>query len=268
MRALILLFAFTAACDYGFEKQSRVSKLRVLAVQSEPAEIVLAPGETPPVVRFTALAVDPSGTPVQVAYALCDAMGLPDPSLDCPGRQGFPLESAGDLSARMDAGPVARELEPRMPANVESVPLVVGFDASAGEQRLHGFATLNLRTSAGRPANLNPALDAVAADGAPLAADGSTAVRAGAKVRLSPVPAAGAAEETANGPERLVFSFYATDGDIDSLRTTSLTADGIEVDPEVDWTAPKTAGPVQLWVVVRDGRGGVGWLARTVQVVP
>jgi hypothetical protein len=30
--------------------------------------------------------------------------------------------------------------------------------------------------------------------------------------------------------------------------------------------AALTAGPVQLWVVVRDGRGAVGWLTRTVQV--
>jgi hypothetical protein len=28
----------------------------------------------------------------------------------------------------------------------------------------------------------------------------------------------------------------------------------------------RVIGPTQLWVVVRDGRGGVGWLTRTVQV--
>ena len=268
MRSLILLCAFVAACDYGFEKQSHVSKLRVLAVQAEPAEIAVAPGETPPVVRLTALAVEPSGAQVQVSFAICDVIGLPDPSLDCPGTRGFPLESADPLTARMDAAPVVRELEPRMPEGISHVPLVIGFDATAGAQRLHGFATLNLRTSDGRPANLNPALAAVTADGVPLAADGSTPVRADSKVRLSPVAAEGAAEQTDTGPERLVFSFYATDGEIDSLRSTNVTADGIEVDPDVDWTAPKTPGPVQLWIVVRDGRGGVGWLARTVQVVP
>jgi hypothetical protein len=34
----------------------------------------------------------------------------------------------------------------------------------------------------------------------------------------------------------------------------------------VDWTAPANAQPVTLWVVVRDGRGGTGWIEREVLV--
>jgi len=55
---------------------------------------------------------------------------------------------------------------------------------------------------------------------------------------------------------------------MDALRTTNLSADGVALDPEVKWTAPKVAGTVQLWVVIRDGRGGVSWLARSLQVLP
>jgi hypothetical protein len=34
----------------------------------------------------------------------------------------------------------------------------------------------------------------------------------------------------------------------------------------VEWTAPPIPGPVRFWVVVRDDRGGAGWLIRDVQV--
>jgi hypothetical protein len=122
-------------------------------------------------------------------------------------------------------------------------------------------------SAADGPSNRNPVLAALLADGAALPETGAGSVRAGATVRLLPVAAEGAAEETGTGRERLTFSFYATAGDLDALRTFDLGADGVPVDASVDWIAPSAPGPVQLWLVVRDGRGGVGWLARTVQVL-
>ena len=35
----------------------------------------------------------------------------------------------------------------------------------------------------------------------------------------------------------------------------------------MDYVVPATAGPVTLYVVARDGREGVSWLERTVEVV-
>ena len=58
----------------------------------------------------------------------------------------------------------------------------------------------------------------------------------------------------------------ATDGDISSLRSTDQTSTGEPADPSIDYTAPSTIGSVQFWVVIRDGRGGVGWITRTTQV--
>ena len=84
--------------------------------------------------------------------------------------------------------------------------------------------------------------------------------------RLTPVPAADAKEPTLAGPEKLGHSFFATAGSINSLRSTDTTATGEPADIFVDWTAPATAGRVRLWVVVRDGRGGTGWLERQVSV--
>ena len=36
-----------------------------------------------------------------------------------------------------------------------------------------------------------------------------------------------------------------------------------------EWREPRNGdGLVRLWVVVRDGRGGTGWEARTLEIVP
>ena len=232
MRALILLFAFAAACDYGFEKQSHVSKLRVLAVRADPPVVFAQPGRPIAPVTITALAVGPSGEPVEMEYALCHAIGLPEASLECPGPHGDELPVSG-TSATLELG----DAPEGMPSDV---PLIIGFDARSAGQSLHGFTTLVVRTSADAASARNPSV-----------ALGETGeVRAGAKLKLAP-----------SADTDVTFSFYSTAGEMDALRATSAA-------PEVEWTAPAEPGPVQLWIVARDGRGGVGWLARTLQVIP
>ncbi len=99
---------------------------------------------------------------------------------------------------------------------------------------------------------------ALAVDGAELPSDGSGVLAAGVKVRLQPVPSDDAKEDIGGGRlEALSFSFFATDGDVSSLRSADETTTGEPVDSSIDYTAPHTTGPLQLWVVVRDGRGGV-----------
>jgi hypothetical protein len=244
MRRLLPLLLVLTACNYEFEKQSHVSKLRVLAVRADPPEVVVAPSGSLPAVEFTGLAIGPNGEPVEMQYALCKSVGLPSPDLDCPGADGVPLQATSPVSARLDGVPVPSDLPP-------AVPLAIGFRAWSGGQSLHGFATLTVRTSADtRPAR-NPVVLALEAGGRELPADGSGSVRAGAKVRLLP----------RGDDDQVTWSFYSTGGELDSLRATA-------AEPDVDWTAPAEPGPVQVWIVARDGRGGVGWLVRTVQVVP
>lgn len=248
MRRLLPLFlAVTAACDYGFEKQSHVSKLRVLAVRADPPEVVMVPGQPLPPVTLSALAVGPAGEAVEMQYALCKAVGLPDPALDCPGSEGFLLDATSPTSAQLDLnGPLAA-----IPMEEPMIEVAVGFRASSAGQSLHGFAVVTVRTSADGEPVRNPSVLGLEADGAALPEDGSGTVHAGAIVHLTP-----AADD-----DEVIFSFYSTAGDLDALRATAAV-------PEVDWTAPAVPGPVQLWIVARDGRGGVGWLARTVQVIP
>ena len=62
------------------------------------------------------------------------------------------------------------------------------------------------------------------------------------------------------------FSFFATSGDISSLRSTDTTATGQPAATWVEWTAPDLPGDVRFWVVLRDGRGGTAWLEKPTQV--
>ena len=303
--ALLGLAAVALACSNNFELQSEIRKLRVLAVSAEPAELILQPDAGAyPATTFTALAVEPHGEPVTMEFSLCLVQGaLPAADLGCPGDAGIPLPAAGPAMARLDLNdPRYAAIAAQFAAGfagadggvdggaangglaaalAAGVPILIGFDASApgvpdggtasgdgGVQFLEGFTTVTLRSAdAARPINHNPQLDSIRLGGADLAADGSTTIAAGATATLLPIPAAGAKEPTPDGPERLVYSFYSTAGQLSALRGSDTTATGQPGIPSVDYTAPPDAGPVRFWVVVRDGRGGTGWLVRDATVI-
>ena len=264
MRALLAAVAlFAAGCPAGLEPQTHVSKLRVLGVRADPAELIVDADAGLPAATLTALAVDPSGAPISMRFALCaDLSGVPSPTLPCPGAAGIDLPDAGPLAARLDlADPRVLALAAQADAGAlqplldQGLPLLIGFDATAAgaDAGLSGFATVTLRTPARGPANQNPRLlDLEVPE-----------VRAGDTVHLQPTVA-----PKDDPSERYVFSFFATDGSIASLHTTDVTPTGQAEPTWVEWTAPALAGSVRLWVVVRDGRGGTDWLERDVDVRP
>jgi len=285
-------------CQGDLEKQSEVVKLRVLAVQAEPAELIIEPGNPLPRTTLTALAVEPSGAPVAMEYALCTVQqAVPPPDVDCPGTQGIPLASTGPTSAVLDLDDpraIALALQLAQDGGVadgggglppEGVPVLVGFRATAPAHTLpdggppgadggdlqvfQGLTTVTARAPGAQP-NRNPAIDKLLLGVAEVevASDGNTAAPASTTQRLKPLPAPNAKEPADGGVEALGYSFFATAGSISSLRSTDTTATGQPSNTFVDWTTPATAQEARLWVVVRDGRGGVGWIARSVQVTP
>ena len=284
-------------CPGDLEKQSEIVKLRVLAVQAEPAELIVDPAQPPPRTTLTALAVEPSGAPIAMEYALCTVQEEPPPpDVDCPGTQGIPLAPAGPVSAVLDLGdPRAIALAQQIAQDggfadggtfpPEGFPVLVGFRATApahtlpdggppgadgGDlQILEGLTTVTVR-GPGPPVNQNPALDALLLGdaGVEISPDGTSAAPASTTQRLRPVPAPDAKEPADGGVEALGYSFFATAGSISDLRSTDITATGQPADTSVDWSTPSPPQQVDLWVVVRDGRGGVGWIARSVQVTP
>lgn len=56
--------------------------------------------------------------------------------------------------------------------------------------------------------------------------------------------------------ESLLATWYATAGEFDDERSEATSAEPQALN---GWTAPAEPGPVQLWVVLRDGRGGTGF---------
>ena len=287
MRPLLLVAGLLAACSNDLEKQSQIVKLRVLAVRADPAELILTPDGGPPSAVLTALAVQPDAGPTSMRFALCTRLGdAPPPTLPCPGEQGIDLPDAGPNAATLDlndprilafaaqaqldggtfdAGGVAQSL-------AEGVPLLVGFAATAlPAQRLDGFETVTLRTPERGPANLNPELRGLTLALArsdfdvdpetPLPEDGTASVAVKALTHLTPVAAA-----KDDPSKRYGYSFFATAGEIGSLRSTDTTSTGEPAPTWVKWTAPATPQQVRFWVVVRDGRGGTAWIERSLNV--
>ena len=268
--AVVALAALAAGCPSNLEEQSHVSKPRVLAVRSDPAELVLTADGGAPAANLTALAVEPHDGGIAVQFALCrDITGTPSPTLPCPGDAGIELPSSGPFSARLDlADPaiVAFAQSAQLDGGpfdagsgidetlAQGVPLLIGFTARTAAERLDGFSTLVLRSDARGPADENPQLTDV------LVGDGGL-ISTRQVVRLQP--------ETApklDPSKKYGFTFFATGGSISSLRSTDTTATGQTVPTWVEWTAPQAPATVHLWVVLRDGLGGTDWQERVVEV--
>lgn len=68
--------------------------------------------------------------------------------------------------------------------------------------------------------------------------------------------------------EGMAVAWYATAGVFAEEKTGRTEGDPDGVDTTNGWTAPLAPGLVNLWVVVRDDRGGVGWGEYLVSVEP
>jgi len=268
MRALLVMLALCAAgCPAGLEEQQHLSKLRVLGIRAEPSELILQADAGLPSTTLSALSYAPADAGVTVRYALCtDLSGVPSPTLDCPGDAGIDLDAIDPSSARLDLG------DPRILAFAaglaqldggsidagglaealdQGIPLLVGFAASTATDQMSGFHVITLRTSAHGPVNQNPQLTGLEiGDGGP--------VDSSAVVRLQPQVAA---KDVAS--ERYLYSFFSTAGEMSSFHSTDVTSTGQAAPTWVDWTAPDNRQEAEIWVVVRDGRGGIDALKRT-----
>ena len=67
--------------------------------------------------------------------------------------------------------------------------------------------------------------------------------------------------------ESIAVAWFATAGSFDSDRTGRGATDTVTTSDN-GWTAPGAAGPLHLWVVLRDDRGGIGWAEYVLEVHP
>ncbi|MFP2928492.1 hypothetical protein ACLESO_25520 [Pyxidicoccus sp. 3LG] len=283
---LAALAVLLAACGPDFELQSEIRRVRVLAVQAEPAELVVDPdaGTLPGPVTFTALAVTADARPVTVGYALCRFSANPYDGR-CPGDNGVALPDgvlslqdpnvqavlAEALQARNPGGGTPDPNDPELLEALEAgIPLFVGYEATDGtgtpEGTERGVRQVLLRSTT--TPNQNPVVSDILWEDAPLAGP----LPPGREVTFRPVLAEGSAEpyETEEGPrtEQVFYSWFATgDGEVKEFRSQE-PVDDRPGDPTSNYETPGTPQRVTFWVVARDGRGGVGWLSRSVDVGP
>jgi hypothetical protein len=283
---LILLAALLAACGPDFELQSEIRRVRVLAIRAEPAELVLNPNATTPPgpVTFSALAVASDNRPITVRYALCRFRGNPYDGR-CPGDNGVALPdgvlSLQDpnvqevllelLQERAPGGGTPNPNDPALLAALAAgIPLFVGYEATDGsgtpEGTERGVRRVTLRATAAP--NQNPAVSDILWEGASLAGP----LPLSTEVTFQPVLTEGSAQvyeaEGGSSTEQVFYSWFATgDGEVKEFRSLE-SVDGKPGDPTSKYETPATPQRITFWVVARDGRGGVGWLSRTVDVGP
>jgi hypothetical protein len=65
--------------------------------------------------------------------------------------------------------------------------------------------------------------------------------------------------------ESMAVAWFATGGSFDDDRTGRASSDDTNSSDNA-WTAPGQAGPVHIWIILRDDRGGVGWADYTIEV--
>ena len=297
---LVLLGAAVAAgCDPGFETESIVKDTRVLAMRSEPAEVVVPDLNTViDAVDLEVLWADPAN-PAERPWTLkaCAiktvfnagqgeqnqiATRCEDDVLALPLGEGRALPGAPiRASFRADIGLLqrAREADPLKGFDGQvSIAIEVAIGEPTDPLRVYAQkrVTYSLPIPAGKTANRNPALARIEASGAELT-DGAV-FAPGKKLKLDPKAADGAAEAyrvftftgaTRDLTEALRYSFFATAGEFTREKTGGAKRVQIGSQPaetDTEWTTPKKPGPVQLWFVIRDERGGTSWLLRTVEI--
>jgi len=256
MRVFWKLIFITAAiavagCEDGTSERWLLEEVRVLGVRAEPAEA--APGQD---VFLESLVVDPLGAGLrnlEIAWAVC----TPDPILgqaSCaePGRTvPLGLGSAATLSVGAD---VLDGLTPEqalfgidlyvvVAASAPGVPNVVEEDGEAGYKRIR-VSTDPLPNQNPEVAWFNPASTPV--DGRDILLQAAATIES---------------TEDFEGPlgpdvEDLRFSWYTTGGALE--RGVTL---GEPLASEVSWEAETGS---TLFLVIRDGRGGLDWVVREV----
>jgi hypothetical protein len=269
--------ALGLGCGPDLEKQSQLLRVRLLGLRADPPELDVDSGIPPPV-AFSAL-VYPDATEVNLTLALCapgdffsatfqcpggDGLDLPDRILDAtrPEVQAFVLSRYGDGGvSTLDGGiNVGEPGVAQVPIGYLLERLDAGTDPADQER---GIYRLAVRFS-GDP-NHNPELLTVRLpDGGALA--GAT-LGLNQELHLTPViPDGGPGGiETYVGLdgglqyERFTYSWEATAGEVVDFRSAEPTPQTPDETSYIRFRTHDSPGPVRIYVVLRDLRGGTAF---------
>jgi hypothetical protein len=144
--------------------------------------------------------------------------------------------------------------------DVEALPDNLDPDSFSNDEEI---ATKSMAVSLAETPNNNPFIEQILIEKTPFGPGTTLSVTPGQSYFIEPVLAFGPEEylyipsggERETRTEEPYFTWYTTEGSFD--RPFSEYGDA----PGVNWTAPKSPlrSEVTIWVIVRDGRGGMGW---------
>jgi len=271
------VLVLAASCAPDLEKQSQLlDRVRLLALRAEPPEANLEDGGLPPPIAFEPLAYPDGG--LSFRLALCGPGNPFSADFDCPGSNGLDLpdlvldasrpevqaflQSAYGGTGGLDGGINVGE------PGVAQIPIGYLLERPDGgpdpSNRERGIYRLAVRFS-GAP-NHNPELlDVTLADGGTLQ---GAALPLNQELRLYPrIPDGGPGGiETFVGldggvqHERFSYSWASTAGEVVDFRSAEPIPEDPSATSDIRFRTHETPGPVQIYVVLRDLRGGVSWL--------
>jgi hypothetical protein len=299
--ALLLALFTGAGCEESDNQGWLVDRTRVLGARveakSDPSRASIAPGES---MRATWLVASPNGTGrLHWAYVVCAPVAghFPEPHCESTPLAAGTGRSDGELVVMDLDAPAAQAV-----GDAQELQLLAAFcedgdatldaarfEATCADRGTPRLASATIRLTAGG-ANRNPEIvaDAVLFDGSPMgeASRPSSSCAAEAK---SPVVAAGTKHEVAlrfrgdereaipdtrEGAENVLASHVVTAGKLERQYSMLDPSDPVPKEVSVEWTAPARVEIadggrlVELYVVLRDGRGGEAFARRTVCVRP
>jgi hypothetical protein len=308
-RRLLLLLApaalsVTAGCNgTDFTPISRLDKLRVLAIRSEPVNPVEGASTTLESLVYTPGAAAPAST---YAWSWCPVLGFSADGYSCPFTDADVAMLATQLGATEAPPPLAFSTDEKptyknvFPAAAlaaicqngfgdfkldcaNGYPIRVKVTVTNGTESVVATSVVRLPIDA-TPSNKNPIIDGVdailAAGPQPIDEAGtvelprleSTVLRA--KVDMAQSEAFMGFDDD-NHPatvnERLVLSWYSEMGDLDSTQTAYVAGKSEfdrltdnKIEPQTKDDDP--ADTSRVIVVLRDNRGGVSWTTGLVKL--
>jgi hypothetical protein len=303
-RRAALAWLSTAAfmgCDSDFEPYNRLTQLRVLAIQSEPARP--GPGETAQLVpllyvpdgevattswSWCPLLDDADGSPCLVseseAAAWAGATPLPSFDLGSADTASFQHVFEPALLERWCAGNAGGEGAPVLPDCSAGFPIQIRLIVRTGSDEVTSFRRLVLRFAAEHAAHQNPRVGELSAglDAGRTLLDES---QAATLPRGQKAPLVAALSDADSEPytsvdefgqllgtrERLVLTWFVEGGETRYERTSFIDGViGLDAAGENEWTPPSLEEyprpSARLWIVIRDDREGVGWRSAAVNL--
>jgi len=274
--AVAATLGVAVGCQPDLANQSQLlDQVRLLALRADPPEADVRDGGLPPPITFAPLAYPDGGLTFRLA--VCGPGNFFAADFDCPGSNGLDLPdlvldaSRPEVQAFLQAafGSVSA-LDGGINVGEPGVAqIAIGYDlsrtdgGSASSDHERGIYRLAVRFS-GSP-NHNPELlDVTLVDGGTVQ---GAALPLNQEIRFYPhIPDGGPGGiETYVGldvgvqSERFSYSWAATAGEVVDFRSAEPIPEDPNATSDIRFRTHEIPGPVRIYVVLRDLRGGVSW---------